>query len=168
MMKINQKSVCVRLLPYEYVCINGHAFIDYGLSDFAYGSFILRNSNNEVRYSLAIEDIVFQEVCKLVEYDEHILCDKDLNDAELVQYVYSMTCDYAIDSGPFIVGQLPKCPTCRAEVKDWGDTSLGPKDMDVLPVTHYEWNQLTFREREAKVSEAIEEFINDNYERVES
>lgn len=147
------------LLPYEYVCINGHVFQDYDLSDFAYGEFILRNNSSEVRYLNSFEDVTFDEICHLVKSNQHISIDKNVDESDMIHFVYSITCDRSTDNSPFRIDQLPKCPICKEDVDDWGDLPLGPEDVEILPVTHYQWNKLTQEERAVKINEAIEEFL---------
>lgn len=133
--------------------------------DEAYGEFIMRSDKtNESVYLNSFVDIVFDEIENLYKNNELVKNTGRLDDKELFQSIYSISCDLANDGGQYQLNLMPLCPNCGSRnMATWGPTYPFEFPMEGLkPVTHEKWNKLTTKEKQDLFDEALKTYLNKN------
>lgn len=138
----------MKLFNWRFTCSNQHSFVLPRTDEMSYGSLVLYNTANELRFVDTFKDPVFEEIMLLVEKHPRLSkLDEDAQ-ADLVQQVFGLSCDEAPSGGPFLI-TLPHCPQCNThQMINWGQVyPVEPVEIDVLPATHERWGKMSKAEK---------------------
>lgn len=127
-----------------------------------YGEFMLRSVGaGEIAYLNALEDKTYDEVEGLLRTNSRIAGKGDNAYADILQNTYGdIACDVDQTGESFRIGALPKCPQCGVEnILSWEEI-VPPEFVDkrLSPVTHSEWDGLSYKEKEGVVDQALQKF----------
>ena len=128
-----------------------------------YGGFIMRSNHiNDSVYLNSLDDKVFDEMETLFKSNEIVKNNGRLNDTDLFQSLFSISCDLASDGSQYQIGLFPICPNCGSRnMASWGRTHpLELTEEDMEPVKHENWNKLTDMEKRNLFNEAIKTYLN--------
>ncbi len=158
------------LSKYYYRCKNCDSkFKALDIHEGAYAEFILRNGKgDQLRHLNAIDDSSYDEVAQILECCEHVSTLSENQQSDLLQHIFGVACDPANDGSEFQIDNKPKCPSC-----DSVNTILcGPtnpvetEEIDILPVEHTIWNQITTLEKKKKVELVVHQALSESNFRV--
>ena len=123
-----------------------------------YGGFLLRSASGETAYLNAIQDQVYEEVDQLLAVCPETSNMRSLERAKVLQRIFGeVACDKASDGSSFVLGAHPPCPKCGSqEMAAWEfKTPTELVDVQVAPVTHMGWSQLSPAEKQGRVEEKL-------------
>lgn len=154
----------MKLQLFQYECKNcGHNFKSPQLIGNPYGEFLMRNEKGDILYLNSFSDPIFDEVEGLFKESKiKIRLIKQEDRINLFQKLFSISCDPDIDGSLYGIGQKPKCPYCgQVKIGHWGPTNPSEYvDIDIKPVTHNAWNQLSKKEKKERIDTAIDQYLN--------
>lgn len=135
-----------------------HRFTVYTFSDFEYGRRLGRTPDPQ---GLALvdcfSDMVFQEVGDLVDKFLEPLGKEEWKRAQCFDSVFGIACDPAPSGYQYDFTGKISCPICGSS-----NVSYGPDDppqvemLDLAPVTHNAWQQLSETEKRERIREALQ------------
>ena len=107
--------------------------------------------------------ITFNEVEKLFD---HVIQSKEtgkLDQVDIFQSIFSVSCDLANDESQYQIGLNPVCPNCHSrDMAAWQETNPPEYDKeDIKFVTHEVWNKLTYEEKLVLVDKAINNYLSE-------
>lgn len=151
----------MKLQQFQYRCGTcGNWYFSPELT-WGYGEFVLVSKTGELRYLNAIGDQVFSEVEGILMCHSRYLLMNEANRATFLQRIYGFACDPDELGDRFLIGAQPACPQCK-EVNVSAFQSVEPPeflDIDVLPVTHLEWNALCSSSKEILVGRVAQAWL---------
>ncbi len=78
--------------------------------------------------------------------------------AEILIEIYGIACDVDLKGDLFRIGAEPCCPKChQCDIIEWESTEP-PRhvDVDVIPVSHKDWEALTEQEKRMRICGALD------------
>lgn len=131
------------------------------LPEGAYGEFLFRKESNEVKYLNAIESAEFKNFGKVIDtllQDSKI---SDLGRAKILHETFGIACDKSSNGEEYKITNSPVCRFCQSKkVYSW-EPAFPPEvvDVEIAPVTHFHWKELTEKEKEKKIKLSIEPIL---------
>ena len=149
-------SACV----FNFVCATcGTKFFASGLSDFEYGTFVMRSLSGEEVYLEAISSPTYHEFRRLVRASPLLESFEDRKRTKVMQEAFTVACDPDRNGEKFTIGLQPTCPKCSSrEMASWGPVSP-PESSPIPPVLHTRWSRMTAEEKRKTVDIAIRRII---------
>ena len=148
-------------INFEYTCENcSTKFLAPGISDFSYGSFIMRTRTDEdIVYVDALNDKAFSDCYEIVKANSSISKNTEIQ-ATIQQSVFSLTCEKSPHGGVYEIGLLhPVCPHCKSRnMKSWRP-SLPIQSLTLELVNHSSWNSLSMESQIALINEGIHTYL---------
>jgi hypothetical protein len=94
------------------------------------------------RYVSLINDPVYEELSAMLKAMPELRHKTEMEQADILQEVFGLTCDVDEDGSEFKLGAPRKCPECGSrEMVAW-DVAAEPKIQDVPEITHNRWKSL--------------------------
>lgn len=149
-------------IAFKYICGEcGGEFKAPGISDFAYGLFVMwSEQSGEVVFLDALSDSVFSEVSGLVHGNPLLKCRPEEDQSDIFQAIFGMACDKSKKGDLFSIVATPKCPSCGSrKMKAWDVADPGYA-WPLPVVTHESWNAKAPPEKAAIIHEAIRAYLD--------
>jgi hypothetical protein len=148
----------MRLQTFRYHCgACGQWFESPAIGGFAYGEFLLRSESGEMRHLNANLDPTFDEVDRLIRNDPRAAKLDKFRRADVLNYVFGITCDKDSLGNEFRIGLEARCLRCdERDIIEW-ESVEPPKyiDLEVPAVTHEAWSTLQETEKQSLISSAL-------------
>jgi hypothetical protein len=131
------------LVAYRYKCGScGHDLL--APVAVGYGELVARSAGQGSHALLhGLDNPTYAEVDTLLSEMGAYANLSDRDRGPLLQTVFGVACDHDSDGSEFVVGAMPKCPTCGSRsMASWAPESA-MRDDAIPTVTHVVWSQLT-------------------------
>ncbi|MCA9040108.1 MAG: hypothetical protein KDA65_07175 [Planctomycetaceae bacterium] len=149
----------MKLILWKYQCKDCYSWFKSLELSGNYGAFLLRSLSNEFRFLDAISDSAFKEVSTFVK--RHCNLDES-KCGKLVKSIFTITCDPDFKGHMFYINLPPQCPHChsRSIAHDCCPEPLEFIELAIPDVSHQKWNGLSEVDKEARLSEALEQELS--------
>lgn len=148
----------MKLMLFRYWCDSCNKWFEAPNIGNVYGHFVLHSISGEIRYLDAISDCVFEEVSELIKKDSRVYSVDEFKQAEILHEIFGIACDPDTCGNEFRMGVNRTCPYCKRDTIDSWE-AVDPTtyvNLDILPITHNQWNQLNWQEKNDIIRKAID------------